>query len=56
MDVNQWIKDKEMRVSSLEENVLENENVYIGTMEEVKAGMEKGKIKNGMLIAATKLK
>lgn len=56
MTTDEWIENKESRVKVLEQTLQENEKVYIGTMEEVKNAMENGMIKNGMLIAVTKLK
>lgn len=52
-----WVQDKENRLSKIEQKISSgNLGTFVGTMEEYEQAVADGIIKNGMLIAITKLK
>ena len=52
MKNSEWVKDKEDRVTALEQTlVAANLGTFVGTMEEYKDAVTNGIIKDGMIIA-----
>ena len=57
MKNNEWVQDKEDRVTALEQTlVAANLGTFVGTMEEYKDAVTNGIIKNGMIIAISREK
>ncbi len=52
MKNNEWVQDKEDRVTALEQTLTaSNLGTFVGTMEEYKDAVTNGIIKSGMIIA-----
>ena len=57
MKNSEWVKDKEDRVTALEQTlVAANLGTFVGTMEEYKDAVTNGIIKSGMIIAISREK
>ena len=55
MKNSEWVQDKEDRVSVLEQTLTaSNLGTFVGTMKEYKEAVDKGIIKNGMLVVLTR--
>ena len=55
MKNSEWVQDKEDRVSVLEQTLtVSNLGTFVGTMKEYKEAVDKGIIKNGVLVVLTR--